>query len=66
MACCVRGCVTDHYGGLTENWQAGKIYCSEQTARLLQHMDTLRIKPELLVPLPMDTPQQIMGKNALI
>ena len=65
MACCARGCLADHYGGLTENWQAGKIYCSEQTARLLQHMDTLHIKPELLIPLPMDTPQQILAGSPL-
>ena len=53
--------VADHYGGLNENWQAGTIYCSDQTARLLQHMDSLRIKPELIVPLPMDQPQMIQG-----
>lgn len=53
----------DHYGGLNENWQAGSIYCSEQTARLLQHMDSLRIKPELIVPLPMDQPQMIQGSS---
>ncbi len=56
-------CVADHYGGLNENWEAGTIYCSEQTARLLQHMESLRIKPELIVALPMDTPQMIQGSS---
>ena len=51
----------DHYAGLSETWDNGVIYCSEQTARLIQHMDQLRIKKDLVRPLPMDTPVTIDG-----
>ena len=52
----------DHYGGLSETWDNGVIYCSEQTARLIQRMDQLRIKKDLIRPLPMDTPVAVDGR----
>ena len=54
--------VPDHYAGLSETWDNGVIYCSEQTARLIQHMDQLRIKKDLIRPLPLDTPVIIDGR----
>lgn len=54
--------LADHYAGLSETWDNGVIYCSEQTARLIQHMDQLRIKKDLVRPLPMDTPVTIDGE----
>ena len=55
--------LADHYAGLSETWDNGVIYCSEQTARLIQHMDQLRIKKDLVRPLPMDTPVTIDGDS---
>ncbi|KAK9865080.1 hypothetical protein WJX84_011403 [Apatococcus fuscideae] len=45
---------SDHYGGITDNWDRGPIYCSAITGRLIVHM--LGIKPEYVHELPMDTP----------
>ena len=56
----------DHYGGLSETWDNGVIYCSEQTARLIQHMDQLRIKKELIKALPMDVAVTVEGTHTLI
>lgn len=56
-------CVPDHYAGLSETWNNGVIYCSSQTARLIQHMDQLRIKKELIRELPMDTPVKVDGEH---
>ena len=55
----------DHYGGLSETWDNGTIYCSEQTARLIQHMDQLRIRKELIKPLPMDVAVTVEGTHHL-
>ncbi|KAL6766970.1 LIG6 [Auxenochlorella protothecoides x Auxenochlorella symbiontica] len=49
----------DHYGGLTDTWSAGPIYCSEVTARFVVH--ALGVRPSYLHPLPMDTPVMIHG-----
>lgn len=57
--------LADHYAGLSETWGHGVIYCSEQTARLIQHMDQLRIRKDLIRPLPMDTPVAIDGDSPL-
>ena len=51
---------TDHYGGLSETWEFGRIYCSEVTARLVQHM--LGVQPDLVHVLPMDTPTLVEGE----
>ena len=56
----------DHYGGLTENWENGLIYCSEQTARLIQHMDNLRINPKYIVALPMEQARTVQGEGLTI
>ena len=53
--------LADHYGGLSETWDNGVIYCSEQTAVLIQNMDQLRVKKELVRALPMDTPVTVDG-----
>ena len=55
----------DHYAGLSETWDNGTIYCSDQTARLIQHMDQLRIRKELIRPLPMDSPLTVEGTHHL-
>ena len=55
--------LADHYAGLSETWDNGAIYCSEQTARLIQHMDQLRISKELIKPLPMDVAVTVEGKH---
>ncbi|KAK9367718.1 DNA repair metallo-beta-lactamase-domain-containing protein [Lipomyces kononenkoae] len=53
---------SDHYGGLSQTWVHGKIYCSEITGRLV--IQQLRVNPEFVVMLPMD--QRIeMGKFAV-
>ncbi|RMZ54155.1 hypothetical protein APUTEX25_005311, partial [Auxenochlorella protothecoides] len=49
----------DHYGGLTDTWSAGPIYCSEVTARFVVH--ALGVRLSYLHPLPMDTPVMIHG-----
>ena len=51
----------DHYGGITDNWERGPIYCSPITGRLVVHM--LGIKPEYVHELPMDTPCVLQGAN---
>jgi hypothetical protein len=56
---CMRATFADHYQGITENWDAGLIYCSEVTARLIIHM--LGVNPTLVRRLPMDTPVSLQG-----
>ncbi|EGD81264.1 hypothetical protein PTSG_11300 [Salpingoeca rosetta] len=48
----------DHYTGLTKSFPA-KVYCSEATARLCTLL--LRVPPEKLNPLPMNTPVKVQG-----
>ncbi|KAK9432314.1 beta-lactamase-like protein [Lipomyces doorenjongii] len=43
---------SDHYGGLSQTWTHGKIYCSEVTGRLV--IQQLRVSSEFIVMLPMD------------
>ncbi|KAK9840432.1 hypothetical protein WJX74_009841 [Apatococcus lobatus] len=50
---------SDHYGGITDNWERGPIYCSPITGRLIVHM--LGIKPEFVHELPMDAPCMLEG-----
>lgn len=52
----------DHYGGITENWSAGPIYCSPITAALVQHL--AGVGPQWLHPIPMDTPTVVQGARA--
>jgi len=49
----------DHYQGLTASWDAGPVYCSEVTAALVALR--LRVRPELLKPLPMHTRVRVPG-----
>lgn len=50
---------SDHYTGLTENWNQGLIHCSPVTAKLVVHL--LGIKPDFLKPLTMDCVHHIQG-----
>lgn len=50
---------TDHYGGLSDNWSGGLIYCSEVTARLV-HLLT-GVPMDLLRPVPMDVTLTVHG-----
>ena len=50
---------SDHYGGLSSTWDAGPIYCSSITGSLV--IQQLRVKPEYVVKLPMNTPTNING-----
>lgn len=52
-------CCADHYQGITENWDAGLIYCSEVTGTLIVHM--LGVNAMLVRRLPMDTPVTVQG-----
>ena len=52
----------DHYTGITENWSAGTIYCSEVTGRLVVHL--LGVQPEFVHGLPMDIPVDIQGSSS--
>jgi DNA cross-link repair 1A protein len=49
----------DHYMGLSKAWDAGPIYCSETTARLMALR--LRVPPALLRPLPLNTRTRVAG-----
>ena len=59
----IQHCAADHYTGLTENWDAGLIYCSAVTGRLVQYM--LGIKAQSIQALPMDQPQMLHGELLL-
>ncbi|ORY82630.1 DNA repair metallo-beta-lactamase-domain-containing protein [Protomyces lactucae-debilis] len=50
---------SDHYGGLSSSWDAGPIYCSTVTGNLC--IQQLRVKPEYIVKLNMNTPHMING-----
>ncbi|KAL4435464.1 hypothetical protein ABPG77_006226 [Micractinium sp. CCAP 211/92] len=50
---------SDHYTGLRDDWSRGPIYCSDVTARLVEHM--LGVHTRYLHPLPLDTPTVIQG-----
>ena len=50
---------SDHYMGLTGKFNFGPIYCSPVTAALIQ--DQLRVKPEFINIIPLDTPFQVQG-----
>ncbi|KAI8854867.1 DNA repair metallo-beta-lactamase-domain-containing protein [Chytridium lagenaria] len=50
---------SDHYGGLGAKFDHGPIYCSQVTANLVAHQ--LRVKPEFINPLPMETRIDIGG-----
>ena len=49
----------DHYTGLRDTWDAGPIYCSPVTARLLAHI--CGVKPEFIAPLALDIEHDIQG-----
>eukprot|EP00045_Choanoeca_perplexa_P016616 m.225524 g.225524 ORF g.225524 m.225524 type:complete len:1472 (+) comp17310_c0_seq1:157-4572(+) len=47
----------DHYGGLNEKWQAGPIYCSPATAKLV--IEFLEVDPKYIHSLDFDAPHRI-------
>lgn len=51
---------TDHYTGLSEHWKE-PVYCSEVTGQLVVHI--CGVKPELIRPLPLDKPVQVLGEH---
>ena len=51
--------LADHYGGLSDRWEAGMVYCSEMTGRLIKHM--LGVRAEFITTLPMDTSCSVHG-----
>ena len=52
----------DHYGGLSDTWPGGPIYCSEVTARLVHLLTGVPV--DLLRPVPLDTPILVQGEAA--
>ena len=54
---------SDHYGGLSERWSAGPVYCTEVTARLVAHM--LRVPLHFLRVLPYNTPVVVEGVSVV-
>ena len=49
----------DHYGGITETWRAGPIYCSPITAQLVEHLTG--VGRAWLRPVPLLQPTIIDG-----
>lgn len=52
---------SDHYGGITKQWNEGIIYCSAPTANLVNQQ--LGVERRWLHPLPMNTPNVIESKG---
>ena len=59
LTCVTRAWSSDHYQGLSESWQAGPIYCSAITGKLVSHLCSVR--PEYLHALPMNEPVMVEG-----
>ncbi|WFC99653.1 DNA cross-link repair protein PSO2/SNM1 [Malassezia yamatoensis] len=68
----IEGCIAyvlthfhaDHYGGLTGKWDAGPIYCSPATARLV--CTKLGVKKEYVNVLPMHEPTLLPGTGVTV
>ena len=52
---------SDHYGGITKNWNYGTIYCSLPTANLVHRQ--LGVEKRFLHPLSMNTPFVIVSSK---
>jgi DNA cross-link repair 1A protein len=52
---------SDHYGGITKQWNEGIIYCSAPTANLVNQQ--LGVEKRFLHPLPMNAPTVIASKD---
>ena len=52
---------SDHYGGITKQWNEGTIYCSLPTANLVHQQ--LGVEKRYLHPIPMNTPTVIASKG---
>ena len=55
---------SDHWGGITKNWDAGTIYCSSVTASLVHQQ--LGVDKKYLHPLPMLTPTVIGSRGKAV
>ena len=53
--------LADHYQGLSENWSAGPVYCSEVTGKLAMHL--CGVPPHYIRTLPMHRPVMVQGDN---
>ena len=54
--------LADHYQGLSENWSAGPVYCSEVTGKLAMHL--CGVPPHYIRTLPMHQPVMVQGDQA--
>jgi DNA cross-link repair 1A protein len=52
---------SDHYGGITRQWNEGTIYCSAPTANLVNQQ--LGVEKRWLHPLPMNTPTVVESRG---
>jgi len=52
---------SDHYGGITKNWNDGTMYCSLPTANLVHRQ--LGVEKRFLHPLPMNTPFVVVSEK---
>ena len=50
---------SDHYMGLSSKWDAGPVYCTPTTARLVARR--LRVPPALIVPLELNVRTRVCG-----
>ncbi|XP_021296327.1 DNA ligase 6 isoform X2 [Herrania umbratica] len=55
---------SDHYSGLSPSWSGGIIFCSHLTSLLL--IQTLKILPDFIFPLPLNDPVEIDGCEVIL
>ncbi|KAK6255780.1 hypothetical protein SCA6_017085 [Theobroma cacao] len=55
---------SDHYSGLSPSWSRGIIFCSHLTSLLL--IQTLKIPPHFIFPLPLNDPVVIDGCEVIL
>ena len=54
---------SDHYGGIDKNWDAGTIYCSPVTYKLV--VQELRVDPKYVCAIPLNTPFTVVSPDCL-
>ena len=54
---------SDHYGGIDKNWDAGTIYCSPITAKLV--IQELRVDPKYIHPIQLNRPFTVVSPDCL-
>ncbi|PWN43805.1 DRMBL-domain-containing protein [Ceraceosorus guamensis] len=55
---------SDHYVGLSNSWTHGPIYCSAETASLVQ--SSLKVAAQYVVALPFDEPYEVPNSGGVI